>query len=150
MGRLRRGRPAPVLATLLAALAVAPSLRWCQYAWDQVPIECLLGAPTCAAPPVGEAAGAECCDGPCAACPRSTNGHRDGEDRAWCPGGPLGGNGLETRAAPHAIPVLQPVPLALIPPPELPAFHRAPRPRVRPPSRAAPPPPPIRGPPSVA
>jgi len=152
MVRLRVGIPALAARVLLATLALLPSLRWCGYAWAEVPVECLLGtAAACSAPPPTCAAPAACGES-CAARPHTADrpapAPSDPGDRAWCPGGPLGGSGVAARkdaAQAPALAVLPQVPEVVGAAPEpLPAPPPA---RARPPTDGASAPPPIRAPP---
>ena len=159
MARLRVGFPARAARVLLATLALLPSLRWCGYAWAEVPVECLLGTaaawaappPTCAAPPPTSAAPPACGE----SCARRSHDadlpappSSDPADRAWCPGGPLGGSGVAARndgAQAPALAVLPQVPEVVGAAPE-PAPAPPPA-RARPPTDGASAPPPIRAPP---
>jgi len=140
---------------MLALAAVVPEFRWCEAAWADLPVECLLASEssaTCAAAPSETEAGDRAsgcpfdepvgCGG--ATCPLDVP-----SGRAWCPSAALGAEALPAQAptAPAlelAVGVL-PDELTL----EAPAPRRAPddhgippprecQPRARPPVRAPP------------
>jgi hypothetical protein len=149
MARRSAAAPARVMVATLAVLAALPSLQWCAYAWSEVPVECLLGVPAACAPePATTACGPDACGADAAPADDTARGDDDSGGRAWCPGGPLGGSGLEARLASVHAPAMAPLPTPpAIAPPSPPAALVEARPRARPPTAGASSPPPIRAPP---
>jgi hypothetical protein len=93
------------IAGLMALAAIVPDVRWCEAAWADIPVECLLASETqvaCAAeadfparcsssiaiPDCSTESSCEI-DPPCA---------DDGDGRAWCPSAALGQEGLPGHA----------------------------------------------------
>jgi len=159
MVRNRSGRPSSAVIILLAALAVLPSIRWCRYAWADVTIDCLVGASAACAASAAVCDEAAACDVTCEGPAERTatqppaGAPEDATDpggRAWCPGGPLGGCGIEARIDPWTPPSLAPLPGATLVLTATVSARWAPPPRARPPTPVAVASPPIRAPPGPA